>query len=283
MKVSIVVTAFNVENFVEKALKSVFNQTYKDIEVIVVEDCSTDNTMKVITKFANKIKLVKNQVNQGAGMSRRIGIQNCTGDFVLLLDADDYLDKNYIEELVKRQQETDADIVSGGITYIHDDNDRFKAETFGTIVSEGLQKFMDYGQQKIVFLNNKIVRRSLYDVVTYSDRRFVEDTPVILPLLYYAKKVAYANTAGYYYYQRESSLCHTSSVFKHQLACAAISLDMRDFFADKEEEYKNIIPIQQFLGYIKNAFAQNPTDDEIKACMDDYIRCTKYLYTLIKL
>lgn len=103
-KVSVVITAYNVEKYIEKAINSVLNQTYKDIELVVVEDCSTDNTLKIIKDLQKSdttfsINLVQHLKNVGAGLSRRDGIKASTGDFIMLLDADDWLNEDYIEHL----------------------------------------------------------------------------------------------------------------------------------------------------------------------------------------
>ena len=281
-KVSVVITAYNVEKYIEKAINSILNQTYKNIELIVVEDCSTDNTLKIIkdlqkTDITFPINLVQNKENVGAGLSRRYGIQNATGEFVMLLDADDWLKEDYIEKLVKNQQETDADIVSGGISYYFEDDDKFEITTYGTHVSEGMQKFTDYSKGKIVFLSNKIVRRSMYDKVEYCDRRYVEDTPVIMKLLYYANKVAYINEAGYNYLQRNSSLCHISSKWKHNLFCALCCAELIEWFKDKPEPYKAIFGLNQFIGYLKVMSGIQVTKEEKQTYIEEYDQCMKYL------
>lgn len=284
-KVSVVITAYNVEKYIEKAIKSVFNQTYKNIEIIVVEDKSTDSTKDILKEYEKNYKcavgedfhVIWNKENVGAGLSRRYGIQNATGDFVMLLDADDWLKEDYIEKLVQRQQETDADIVSGGISYFFEEDDHYEIKTYGTHVSDGMQKFVDYSNGKIVFLNNKIVRRTMYDKVEYCDRRYVEDTPVIMKLLYYANKVAYINEAGYNYLQRNSSLCHISSKWKHNLFCALCCAELIEWFKDKPEPYKAIFGLNQFIGYLKVMSGMQVTKEEKQTYIEEYDQCMKYL------
>lgn len=164
--ISIVITAYNVAPFIEECINSCINQSYKDIEIIVVLDKPTDGTEKIVRSLAKKdkrIQIVANDENMGAGMSRRIGINSAAGEYVLLLDGDDYLSTDFIEDLAARAAETDADIVSGGVTVFEPDSGRFKAETFGLKVSTGMQKFDDYNDGQIVFLANKLVRRRLYE------------------------------------------------------------------------------------------------------------------------
>ncbi len=286
IKVSVVITAYNVEKYIKKAINSVLNQTYKNIEIVVVEDCSTDNTLKFIkglqkSDLAFPINLVQHKENVGAGLSRRDGIKASTGDFIMLLDADDWLNKDYIEHLVDRQKETDADIVGGGITYCYEDTDKFETNTFGTTVSEGFQKFVDYNDGKVVFLNNKIVRSTMYDTVEYCDRRYVEDTPVIMKLLYNANKVAYVNEAGYNYLQRNTSLCHVSSRWKHNLFCALCCAELIEWFKDKPEPYKTIFGLGQFVEYLKAMNEIQVTKEEKQTYIEEYDQCMKYLVSHI--
>lgn len=290
-KVSVVITAYNVEKYIEKAIKSVFNQTYKNIEIIVVEDQSTDSTKNILKEYEKDYKsevtkdfhVVWNKENVGAGLSRRYGIQNATGEFVMLLDADDWLKEDYIEKLVKNQQETDADIVSGGISYYFEDDDKFEITTYGTHVSEGMQKFTDYSKGKIVFLNNKIVRKSMYDKVEYCDRRYVEDTPVIMKLLYYANKVSYVNEAGYNYLQRNGSLCHSNSTWKHQLYCAVCCAELIEWFKDKEKEYSKIFQLPQFISYLKNMSKLPVSKEDYEENGKELLTCFNYLLNNINL
>lgn len=250
MKISIVTTAFNIEKYIHKCLTSILNQTYKNLEVIVVNDCSTDTTMEIVETFKDeRLKVINHEKNKGAGQARKTGIEASTGDYVITIDGDDWISEDFIEKLVENAKETDADIVSGGITIVHNDEYQ-EIKRFLPKISEGFQKFMDYDNKKIVFLNNKLVRRTMYDIVPYSTRRYCEDTPVILPLLYYANKVSYADTQGYFYLQHNMSLCHRVNAFEESLFKALCSKDCMSFFSDKGEKYKGLISQKEFIQYI---------------------------------
>lgn len=251
MKVSIVTTAYNIEAYVEKCLSSLVAQTHEDLEIIVVNDCSTDKTMDIVGKFTDeRIKVVNHSQNMGAGWARRTGIAAATGEYVITVDGDDWLSEDFIEKLVKNAEETDADIVSGGITYVYDDNFE-QINRYHPHISEGMQKFRDYANKKIIFLNNKLVRRTMYDPVPYSTRRYCEDTPVILPLLYYANKVSYVDTQGYYYLQHDKSLCRRVNAFEEAMFKALCSQEMQNFFADKGEEYRSMISVPEYVGWLR--------------------------------
>lgn len=251
MKVSVVTTAYNIEAYVEKCLDSLLEQTHKDIEIIVVNDCSTDKTMDIVGTFEDeRIKVVNHPQNMGAGWARRTGIGAATGDYVITVDGDDWLAPDFIEALAKNAEETDADIVSGGITYVWSDTYE-EVKRFLPHVSEGMQKFRDYGDKKIVFLNNKLVRRTMYDTVPYSTRRYCEDTPVILPLLYLANKVSYVDVQGYYYLQHDKSLCRRVNAFEEALFKALCSQEMQAFFGDKGDEYQGLISVPEYIGWLR--------------------------------
>lgn len=251
MKISIVTTAYNIEAYVEKCLESLLAQTHKDIEIIVVNDCSTDKTMDIVCKFTDeRIKVVNHSQNMGAGWARRTGIGAATGEYVITVDGDDWLAPDFIEALAKNAEETDADIVSGGITYVWNDTYE-EVKRFLPHISEGMQKFADYGNKKIVFLNNKLVRRTMYDTVPYSTRRYCEDTPVILPLLYLANKVSYVDVQGYYYLQHDKSLCRRVNTFEEALFKALCSQEMQAFFGDKGEEYQGLISVPEYIGWLR--------------------------------
>lgn len=102
--VSIVITAYNVEKYIEQAVRSATGQTHKDIECIVVNDCSTDSTLAIIERLAaedKRIRIITNEKNEGAGASRRKGIATAKGEYILLLDGDDWIEEDFIATLHK--------------------------------------------------------------------------------------------------------------------------------------------------------------------------------------
>lgn len=252
MKISIVTTVFNIEKFIKRCMDSLVSQTYNDIEIIVVNDCSTDSSMDIIKSYTDeRIRIIEHERNMGAGWARRHGIEAATGEYVITIDGDDWISKDFIEKLAKNAEETGADIISGGITIVYPDGyseiKRFPVKCSTT----GKEKFADYANQRIIFLNNKLVRRNMYEQTPYSTRRFCEDTPVIVPLLYYCNMVSYVDTQGYYYLQHGASLCRKVNDFEQALFKALCSAECREFFADKGDEYKNLISLPEFIQYVK--------------------------------
>ncbi|MCW5516903.1 glycosyltransferase family 2 protein [Muriicola sp. Z0-33] len=115
MKVSVIIPAFNCGQYIERCVNSVINQSYRDIEIIVVNDGSTDDTLSILESISqsdNRLSFIS-QKNTGTHLARMNGVRSSTGDVIFNLDADDYLESNAIELLVNKMQRTSADIVIG--------------------------------------------------------------------------------------------------------------------------------------------------------------------------
>lgn len=111
-KISVIVAVYNTEKYIEKCLRSLLNQTYQNLEIIVVDDGSTDNSKEVLKKYSHndKIKLIYNKKNSGLSYSRNVGLENATGDYIGYIDSDDYVDLDYYEKLIQAIIENKADI-----------------------------------------------------------------------------------------------------------------------------------------------------------------------------
>ncbi|MGV9003595.1 glycosyltransferase family 2 protein [Flavobacterium sp.] len=97
---TVIIPLYNKENFIQKTIESVLNQSFDDFEILIIEDCSTDNSkMKVLEIQSNKIKLIQHLQNKGLSASRNTGIQNASSDYIAFLDADDVWKENYLETL----------------------------------------------------------------------------------------------------------------------------------------------------------------------------------------
>jgi len=117
-KVSIILPIYNVEPYIEQCLDSIINQTYKNLEIICVNDCGNDNSIKIVEKYKEKderIHIIYNEENKGQAISRNEGVKYSTGNFIFFLDSDDYLNLDIIEILVKKQKEKNYDVILSNI------------------------------------------------------------------------------------------------------------------------------------------------------------------------
>ena len=128
-KISIIMPVYNGAKYLEKSLESVSRQTFKDLEVICVDDGSTDNSLEVLDELKAKYDFIKviSQENQGSGKARNTGLQNAGGEYIAFLDADDiYVDANALNEMYGIAEKNDADVVSANIAFIKKDYSLYK-------------------------------------------------------------------------------------------------------------------------------------------------------------
>lgn len=119
-KVSVIIPVYNTEKFLRKCLDSVCNQTLQDIEIICINDCSTDGSLEILREYAgkdNRIKLIELFENGGAAKARNIGIDIAHGEYIGFVDSDDFVDLDFYEKLYNKAVETGADAVKGVYKY----------------------------------------------------------------------------------------------------------------------------------------------------------------------
>lgn len=241
---AIVITAYNVERDIEQSVASALNQTEK-CEVIVVEDKSTDGTLDILRRIKG-ITLLENSENVGAGLSRRRGIDYANAEYVMTLDGDDYIDLDFVKRLLARADATGADIVSGGVKILKEDGS-WDATSYGNCVTEGRDKVAKFWGERIVFMNNKIIRKEICNKVPYSDRRYIEDTPTIIPMMFFANKVAYTDTIGYTYRMRKDSLTHTTNIIKDVVFKGLCWIDLYEFFMKHDQGMFEAVNVKGFI------------------------------------
>lgn len=266
--VSVIMSAYNAERTIERAIISVISQSYKDIELIIIDDCSEDKTYELSKSLAERdgrIKVYRNDLNKGAGLSRERGVQLIKGEYTLFLDSDDYIDLDYIENLLKYAEDTGADIISTGLYIVEDSGHLLNSKIPEELtIKEGNDKFLPDKADVTRFLAGNLIRSSLWEDVRYSSRRFIEDTPTLFKLTYYANKVAIVPYAGMYYVQYPESLMHSTSKLKTAIYQALASKDIYIFakskgISDSTEAFLNSMRIVQL--YLDSEDVNNYKDE----------------------
>ena len=236
MKVSVIVPAYNVEATIERCLDSVLAQNYPLHEIIVVEDCSTDGTLEKLRKYQGSIKLITHNSNQGLGMTRGEGIMSATGDYIYCIDSDDYIHPDAIGYLVKNAD--GGDIVTGGID---------SQPLYGL---ERMKLYYKLGR----FINNRLIKKSLFEKAPHSKIRLLSDADTLPRLLYYAEKTTYAPLMLYYYNSKNSkSLSNSGGKIKRNIYKTLVALHGYYFFLEKEREWLFSLP---FHGKILTLLAE---------------------------
>ena len=209
--VSIIITVFRSENTLKRCVDSVLCQTYRNIEVILVDDGSPDSSGDICDKYAlrdNRVKVI-HQDNGGVSVARQVGMENANGEYTIHVDSDDWIEPTMIEELIFKAIEDNADMVICDYVKENLKNKYIVRQNIRDISCESLIKKMLY-QQIHGCCWNKLVRRKCYRDLFFqpSNISFSEDLLSNLRLLKYGIKVSYLPRVLYHYVDNMSSICH---------------------------------------------------------------------------
>ncbi|WP_316569225.1 glycosyltransferase [Neobacillus sp. YIM B06451] len=209
MKISVIVAAYNIESYIEKCLESIIVQTYKDLEIIVVNDGSTDNTLHLISNFS-KIDsriVVIDKANGGLSSARNAGLEIASGEYIGFVDGDDYIHEEMYQKLLLLSQETQSDIAVCGHIRKYSNREVFSnskkiihyssEEALSELISS--KKIHDYAW-------DKLYKKKLFENIRYPIGKMYEDVFTTYKLFIKAKKVVYIDEPLYYYIQRDGSI-----------------------------------------------------------------------------
>ena len=248
--ISIIVPIYNAEKYIAKCLDSLINQTKKEIEIILINDGSTDNTEEIIKKYQDeRIKYYENK-NQGIGKTRNFGIDKATGKYILFVDSDDYLDVNTCQVLFDRAEKDDLDLTVCDFYKVYD-NQKIEEVKLGTFSDTTLEKTPSL----INYINlspwNKLYRSSL---IKENNIRFVEnlkyeDAPFVIEALDKAKKIGKVDKCLNYYVIHGNS--ETTVRDKRCFDILKIVDTIRHYFKSKEyiQEELNKLTVRILTNY----------------------------------
>ena len=222
--ISIIVPAYNVEDYLPRCLDSIIDQTYPNIEIVLVDDGSTDSTGKICDEYAIKDSRIKviHRVNGGLSAARNSGLELANGDYIGFVDSDDYIDANMYASLNKYMEQFGADIANCGYYEIGDN--AFKRSFTGEITEldgeEALQIYALEENDKYISNSvwNKLFKKEILDGLRFVEGRSCEDLVFTGQALSKAKKVVYIDTPYYYYIiDRVGSIMNDNKVVTRRL------------------------------------------------------------------
>ena len=242
-KVSVIVPIYNVEKYLEKCLDSLVNQTLKDIEIILVNDGSTDNSGQIAKKYANKYKdkiIYLEKENGGLSDARNYGLEYVKGDYISFVDSDDYISKNLYSELVK-YMEKDYDMIKFGILTVDLKNNKIienKSQQFENKTGEEAFDILYKTDKMTEVAWGYLYKASFWkeNNFKYSINMYHEDFGLTPLVILKAKKVASTNILGYYYVQSDKSITRNSDENK-KLKMSYDLLKFYDNMVKKIEKY----------------------------------------------
>lgn len=197
-KVSLIVPIYNSQNYLEKCIKSLISQTLKDIQIILINDGSTDNSEKIIKSFDDERIVYISKNNEGIGKTRNLGIDKATGEFLAFVDSDDYLNEHFCEYMYQKAVNDDCDLVV--CDFFEDRN---------TLVGIKFKDFKDTNLREtpelINYINlgpcNKLYKKSLFDDKSnrFEENLKYEDAPFVVKMLVSANRIGKVNDYLTYY------------------------------------------------------------------------------------
>ena len=209
-KISVIIPVYNTEKYLSRCLDSIVNQTYKNLEIICINDGSTDNSLEILKKYAKKDKRIKvlTQVHAGQSVARNYGLKKVSGYYIGFIDSDDYIDLNYYECLYNLIKENNADIAMCGMKFV--DEDKISDNITPNIVTKDFVK-------KIENLPNgsccdKLFKTSLFKNLSFPVGRYYEDNIVLLKSIFYSNIMVFTNSVSYYYFINYLGTCRTTNI-----------------------------------------------------------------------
>lgn len=220
-KISVIIPVYNSEEFLPKCLNSLVKQSYKNLELIIVNDGSPKNCKEIAEEYKlkdNRIKYVEHEKNKGLFQARVTGFENSTGDYIAFLDADDYASNDFYRELIEKAEETNSDIVFSKLVMDYAENDRRIYNLFEFPFEElnGKECYQEfYNQEGLNFAwhitPNKIYSREIWEraVIEYKKVKkhliMTEDVAFANVLFYYAKKITKVDRVAFFYTKHDGA------------------------------------------------------------------------------
>lgn len=294
MKVSVIVPVYNVEEYLSKCLSSLVEQTLKDIEIIVINDGSPDDSQIIIDEYQKRFPNMRVYKKDNSGLSdtRNVGIKYATGEYIAFVDSDDSVRSDMYLKMYEKAKSGDFDIVAGDVKYVYYDHETIlttdpKEDTYD--IRKAFINLYPAVCTKI-FKRDILVNNNIY----FKSGVWYEDVEFMYRLLPYIKKIGVIHEPFYEYLQREKSITSTVSPkiydYIHNMN------GILDYYREKGlyEKYKNELEyayvryiyatfIKTCLGYDKTNYLK-AVDDAIKNVKEHFpkYRRNKYFYKSIK-
>jgi len=297
--ISVIVPVYNVEKYLSKCVESILGQSYQNLEILLIDDGSTDGSGKICDEYAARDSRIKvfHQQNNGPAEARNIGLQKVTGKYIALIDSDDYIKKDFITELYSHLVNTGADVVQGNYVIVDENGNALEGRQPKAIdeICTGYECLSNlykdgYVPGNIIFWN-KLYKKELWDRIVLPTGNRHDDEYALVHIYDRAAKVTIFSKVIYYYVMRGGSITNidnTEYIIGKQFDFLEICNDRIDLF--KKRNYTELLPqtivvktifIKRIIKAMKrlslNKEAKQQLYKKIKADMRhylvDYIKC----------
>ncbi|MBE6453854.1 MAG: glycosyltransferase [Alphaproteobacteria bacterium] len=273
-KISVIVPVYNVEQYLPQCLDSIINQTYKNLEIICVDDGSPDNSGKILDEYAKKDKRIKviHQENGGLSVARNTGLDNATGEWVSFIDSDDYIALDFYENLISAANKSDTDVVQCGHSVFSTQID--KTFSYKSKIVEGFVNIIKNLKRGYVW--NKLWKRELIESnnLRFYPKIYIEDILFSVMTANFIKKFSTIDYVGNFYRSNPNSISQSPEKKQkikediYLICCKAL-----DFAKAQNRNKKEIKTMSNFL--IKQLISVNDLigNNEYKKYKDLFGNC----------
>lgn len=209
MKVSVIVPVYNTEKYLKRCLDSLVNQTLKDIEIIIINDGSTDNSQVIIDEYSKKYPNIKGYKKENGGMSsaRNMGLTKTNGEYIAFVDSDDYIDNDALKKMYEKVKNKNLDIVVCDSINVYEDGRK-----------EYIHSHLHYSNNDIhnyiiapPMACTRLFKQDIFKKVKFKEGTFYEDLELVPSLISITTKVGFIEEGLYYYFQRNGSVMRQKS------------------------------------------------------------------------
>lgn len=272
VKVSIVVTIYNTMHYLERCIRSLMMQTYQNVEYLFVDDASSDGSIDLLRSLLDEYparkrqcKIYENESNKGVAFCRRLCMMNATGDYLIHVDSDDYVDICFIEKMLTKALITQSDIVICNTATVYKDKIKANHQIQSIDKSELIKRLLIGTMHNALW--NKLVRRSIIvenDLYPDETFRLLEDKSITFRMVYFANKVEFINDPLYYYRKRENSLSDVNQRVLMPMLKSLIRL-VDNFFITHPSDDTIDSGIKAFkVGVSASLLIYKPDDEDLK-------------------
>lgn len=266
-KVSIIVPIYNEEENLERCIDSLINQTYKNLEIILVNDGSTDKSKEIINSYKDKRIMAIHKKNTGIGDTRNVGINKCTGDYIMFIDSDDYIELNCVEKLVNKAKEDNGDLVIAN--YYLDTPKKTYEIMFENLGKINIKEDPDLLCKINFGPCNKLYKKDLFK---NTNNRFpikikYEDVPVVVDSIINAKNISFVSDYLFHYVMKKDgeTITRDERIFDIITICAMVEKKLvgYDYINRTNLFVKLLMPYLKNSRYITNINLRNEFIDAV--------------------
>lgn len=272
MKVSVIVPVYNMSKYLAKCLDSLLAQTLEDLEIIVVNDGSTDNSQEIIDEYVQKSEKIKafEKPNGGLSDARNFGLEKAVGQYIGFVDSDDFVSAEMFEKMYEKAVEHQAEIVLCDLEKVNERGEAFRDLPQSPQLPEKIQLEKDFRifGEMACFACNKLFKKELFQNHKFKKGIHFEDIELIPKLVLESKIIAKINEPFYKYFERQDSITrtHTAKGFDMFLAIESVKKAFDESpYKKLEEEFERFFIFQGYYSFL--AYVAYVKDEKLKAEM----------------